>query len=50
MYEKLYSMGDFDLFYYLVEDIVRPYETACEIEKINPEEFNNVCEYFFGGL
>ena len=50
MYEKLNSMGDFDLFYYLVEDIVRPYETACEIAKINPEEFNNACEYFFGGL
>ncbi|BBW46962.1 MULTISPECIES: hypothetical protein [Enterobacter] len=50
MYEKLNSMGDFDLFYYIVEDIVRPYETACEIAKINSEEFNNVCEYFFGGL
>ncbi|HDV8910915.1 TPA: hypothetical protein QIY63_004508, partial [Enterobacter asburiae] len=24
MYEKLNSMGDFDLFYYIVEDIVRP--------------------------
>ncbi|HCQ7474972.1 TPA: hypothetical protein OL758_001925 [Klebsiella michiganensis] len=50
MYEKLNSMGDFELFYYLVEDIVRPYETACEIARINPEEFNNVCKYFFGGL
>jgi|GEM_PF-1776980 len=34
----------------LVEDVVRPYEMVCEIAKINPEEFNNVCEYFFGGL
>lgn len=50
MYKKLKTMGDLDLFYYLVEEIVRPYETACEIAKINPEEFNNVCEYFFGGL
>ncbi|MDT8702899.1 SRPBCC family protein [Kluyvera ascorbata] len=50
MYEKLRSMGDFDLFYYLVEDIVRPYEMACEIAEINPEGFNNVCKYFFGGL
>lgn len=50
MYEKLKNMGDFDLFYYLVEDIVRPYETACEIARINPEEFNNACRYFFGGL
>lgn len=50
MYEKLKNMGDFDLFYYLVEDIVRPYEMACEIAEINPEEFNNVCKYFFGGL
>lgn len=50
MYEKLRSMGDFDLFYYLVEDIVRPYEMACEIAEINPDEFNNVCKYFFGGL
>jgi hypothetical protein len=43
-------MGDLDLFIILVEDIVRPYATACEIDEINPEEFNNVCEYFFGGL
>jgi len=50
MYEKLKNMGDFDLFYYLVEDVVRPYETACEIANMNPEEFNNVCNYFFGGL
>ncbi|MBB1199832.1 hypothetical protein EGM70_05890 [Enterobacteriaceae bacterium 89] len=50
MYEKLKNMGDFDLFYYLVEDIVRPYETACEIAKIQPEKFNDVCKYFFGGL
>lgn len=50
MYEKLKNIGDFDLFYYLVEDIVRPYETACEIANMNPEEFNNVCKYFFGGL
>ena len=50
MYEKLKSMGDFDLFYYLVEDIVRPYETACEIARTNPEKFINVCKYFFGGL
>jgi len=50
MYEKLNEMGDFDLFYYLIEDIVKPYEIACEIAERDPENFNNVCKYFFGGL
>ena len=50
IYEKLKSMGDFDLFYYLIEDVVRPYEAACEIARIHPEEFDNICKYFFGGL
>lgn len=49
IYMKLKSMGDFDLLYYLIEDVVRPYERACEVAERNPEEFNRVCEYFFGG-
>lgn len=50
MHKALSNMGDFDLLYYLVEDIVRPYEKSCEVARINPEEFNNICKYFFGGL
>ena len=50
MYVKLNKMGDYDLFYYLIEDVVRPYEKACEISEVSPEEFNRICKFFFGGL
>lgn len=50
MYEKLYRMGDFDLLYFLIEDVVRPYEKACEVAEREPREFNEVCKYFFEGL
>lgn len=50
MYTKLKNAGNFDLLYYLVEDIVSPYEKACEIAEKDTEEFNKICEYFFGGL
>jgi len=50
MYTKLNRMGDLDLLYYLVEDIVKPYEKACEMAETDPGKFNKVCEYYFGGL
>ncbi|MFI8418722.1 hypothetical protein ACQKDS_20060 [Serratia sp. NPDC078593] len=50
MYARLYRMGDLDLLYYLVEDIVRPYERACEEAERNAEKFNKICQYFFEGL
>lgn len=50
MYAKLNRMGDLDLLYYLVEDIVQPYEKACEVAEKDPGKFNKICEYFFGGL
>ncbi|WP_227734206.1 hypothetical protein [Yersinia proxima] len=50
LYEKLKKMGDLDLVYFLVEDIVKPFEKACTVSDQNPEEFNKICEYFFGGL
>nr|WP_318384407.1 hypothetical protein [uncultured Enterobacter sp.] len=50
MYEALKLKGDLDLLYFLVEDIVRPFETACSINQLNPEKFGSICEYFFGGL
>lgn len=50
LYEKLKKMGDLDLVYFLVEDVVKPFEKACSISDQNPEEFNKICEYFFGGL
>ncbi|KLP52845.1 hypothetical protein ABR39_19695 [Enterobacter genomosp. O] len=50
MYYKLRDMGDLDLLYFLVEDIVNPFEKACEISNVNHEEFNQICKYFFGGL
>lgn len=50
IYYKLRNMGDLDLLYFLVEDIVRPFENACEVSNMNPEEFNNICQYFLVGL
>lgn len=49
-YYKLKNMGDLDLLYFLVEDTVKPFETACGIHEQNPEEFGRICKYFFGGL
>lgn len=43
-------MGDLDLLYFLVEDTVKPFEKACEIDKVDPGKFNKICEHFFGGL
>ncbi|WKZ90752.1 hypothetical protein P0E69_10745 [Chimaeribacter arupi] len=50
IYYKLKNAGDLDLLYFLVEDTVRPFEKACEIDDVNPEEFNKICKHFFGGL
>lgn len=50
LYEKLKKKGDLDLIYFLVEDIVQPFEKACAIGDQSSEEFNKICEYFFGGL
>lgn len=49
-YYKLKSMGDLDLLYFLVEDTVRPFETACSVDEHNPEEFGRICRYFFGEI
>ncbi|WP_072933520.1 hypothetical protein [Nissabacter archeti] len=50
IYYKLKNAGDLDLLYFLVEDTVRLFEKACEIDDVNPEEFNKICKHFFGGL
>ncbi|HHG0536373.1 hypothetical protein LNM64_06295 [Klebsiella pneumoniae] len=50
LHDKLQNLGDLDLLYFLVEDIVKPFETACMVGDKNPAEFNKICEYFFGGL
>lgn len=50
LHDKLQNLGDLDLLYFLVEDIVKPFETACMVSDKNPAEFNKICEYFFGGL
>lgn len=50
LYDKLQRMGDLDLLYFFVEDIVRPFEVACDVGDRNPAEFDKICEYFFGGL
>lgn len=50
IYYKLQGLGDLDLLYFLVEDTVKPFERACTVSDQNPEEFNKICEYFFGGL
>lgn len=36
--------------YFLVEDTVRPFETACSVGEYNSEEFAKICRYFFGEL
>lgn len=50
LHNKLRRLGDLDLLYFIVEDIVKPFETACEVGDRNPAEFDKVCEYFLGGL
>ncbi|MBY8428216.1 hypothetical protein AAGO69_01830, partial [Klebsiella pneumoniae] len=50
LHDKLQNLGDLDLLYFLVEDIVKSFETACMVSDKNPAEFNKICEYFFGGL
>jgi hypothetical protein len=50
MYYKLRNMGDYDLLYFLVKDIVRPYEEACEVSKVNALKFEQICIFFLGGL
>ncbi|MDQ6191217.1 hypothetical protein M3O75_12115 [Klebsiella pneumoniae] len=50
LHDKLQNLGDLDLLYFHVEDIVKPFETACMASDKNPAEFNKICEYFFGGL
>ncbi|WP_145339542.1 hypothetical protein [Pantoea sp. PSNIH1] len=47
---KLKSRGNLDLLYFIIEDVVRPYEKACDIAESNPEEFKKICKYFFEGL
>ncbi|MBW8248848.1 hypothetical protein [Enterobacter mori] len=50
LHEKLKAQGDLDLLYFLVEDIVKPFEKACEISNTDSEKFNQICKHFFGGL
>lgn len=50
LHDKLQNLRDLDLLYFLVEDIVKPFETARMVGDKNPAEFNKICEYFFGGL
>ena len=50
LHDKLQNLGDLDLLYFRVEEIVKPFETACMASDKNPAEFNKICEYFFGGL
>lgn len=49
-YYKLKRMGDLDLIYFLIEDTVKPFEQACRISEHYPQEFDNICKYFLGGL
>lgn len=50
IYDKLRNAGDLDLLYFAIEDTVKPFEKACDVSKSNPEKFNEICDYFFGGL
>ncbi|MCY2454575.1 hypothetical protein OW943_26975 [Klebsiella pneumoniae] len=33
LHDKLQNLGDLDLLYFLVEDIVKPFETACMVSE-----------------
>lgn len=46
IYYRLKQAGDLDLLYFIVEDIVKPFETACKMSELNPQEFDKTCEYF----
>ncbi|WP_455852589.1 hypothetical protein [Pantoea endophytica] len=50
IYFKLRRMGDLDLLYFIVQDIVGPFEKACVMHDENPLEFDKICEFFFLGL
>ena len=46
LHDKLQSLGELDLLYFLVEDIVKPFETACMVgDKIqqNLKKYVNTC-------
>lgn len=49
-YQKLRDRGDLDLLYFLVEDIVKPFEKAIDISNTNIDCFNEVCQCFLDGL
>lgn len=49
-YYKLKRLGDLDLIYFSVEDVVKPFEKACRVSEYNPAEFDKICKYFLGGL
>ncbi|EBG5297221.1 hypothetical protein YI89_004276 [Salmonella enterica subsp. enterica] len=50
IYTQLRDAGDLDLLYFLVENIVEPFEVACKVSDQDSEKFNEICNYFFGGL
>lgn len=49
-YQKLKDMGDLDLLYFLIEDLVSPFEKAIELHNANEVFFNEVCQCFLDGL
>jgi hypothetical protein len=49
-YQKLKDMGDLDLLYFLIEDLVSPFEKAIELHNTNEVFFNEVCQCFLEGL
>lgn len=49
-YYKLKNMGDLDLLYFFIEDTVKPFEKACDVDERSKDEFNKICKYFLGGL
>lgn len=49
-YQKLKDMGDLDLLYFLIEDLVSPFEKAIELHNTNEVFFNEVCQCFLESL
>lgn len=49
IWRRLKSAGDLDLLYFIVQDIVAPYQRACEVADTDPEKFFQICDYFMRG-
>lgn len=50
LYSKLRRAGNIDLLYFAIEEKINPFEDACLLSGRSRAGFNNMCDYFFGGI